>query len=423
MHSSLTAIMDQDVPTLHDHIVAINHDWDAKHPLRVMINELDVNSSEDNIIGASDHGHSNNEEGTTENDVYPDFQIYTDGAPECNHPLRTEEIDYTLVTQLSYDRVWMMRKHCRRWPGNISVVIFTDKDLPMILTELQALGCANANDVNKFQCQTVVASEYDVGEYPVNKLRNLALSQIITTHVLLVDVDFWPSTELYDTLMMQNVKSWLSSDYSLAIVVPAFQVYRDCDENEECEKENIAKMPSTMKDVTSRWRHGHPWSQVYMFDPTNVGGHGSTDYPKFLEMQKGDLYDIECTRSNRYEPYVAVRYCEDLPPYQEQFTGYGKNKVSQAIQMRQSGYLYSQLGGGFVVHYPHLDSASRKKWNKGTQFDKEKNHKIPRSETRRAEVDKLFKQFKEWVNDELSDNMARSPLCADTTNDDYKLWI
>uniref|UniRef100_A0A7S2KQ05 Uncharacterized protein n=1 Tax=Leptocylindrus danicus TaxID=163516 RepID=A0A7S2KQ05_9STRA len=178
-----------------------------------------------------------------------------------------------------------------------------------------------------------------------------------------------------------------------------------------------------MEDVLKRWRKGSRARQVYMFDPTNYGGHGSTDYDKFMQCDPGDLYDIPCALSNRYEPYVAVRYCEDLPPYQEQFTGYGKNKVSQALQMRQSGYLYSQLGGGYVVHYPHLNSPSREKWNKGTQFDPDEHHGIARSKTRRAEVDRLFKQFKDWMYDELPEDMTRTLLCSNTTNDDDKLWL
>ena len=54
-----------------------------------------------------------------------------------------------------------------------------------------------------------------------------------------------------------------------------------------------------------------------IFDPSNEGGHGSTMYRMWQNQETGTLIDLPCITSNRYEPYLALRYCSELPPFQE----------------------------------------------------------------------------------------------------------
>ena len=66
--------------------------------------------------------------------------------------------------------------------------------------------------------------------FPVNALRNLAISSVKTSHFMYLDVDFWPSSNLYDQLHSKDTLLALSSDPKLAVVVPAFQrLDFDCD--------------------------------------------------------------------------------------------------------------------------------------------------------------------------------------------------
>jgi len=120
-----------------------------------------------------------------------------------------------------------------------------------------------------------------------------------------------------------------------------------------------------------------------------------------------------------------VRLCQDLPPYQEVFTGYGKNKMTQIMQMRRSGYVFSQIGGEFVVHYPHLQSKARKVWAKGNkqhaQLLKE-GKTIDWAKYKRGRVDKIFVEFRKWMNKKVKDK-ARLGMCVDAQNDDGKLWV
>lgn len=103
------------------------------------------------------------------------------------------------------------------------------------------------------------------------------------------------------------------------------------------------------------------------------------------------------------------------------------------MQLRRAGYLFSQLGGAFLVHYPHLDSNSRLEWNKQPKEMKERRQ--PASDIvkktaedvnwqsfKRARIDALFLDFKEWLAENVEDE-ARVPKCDDAANDDKHLWV
>ena len=104
------------------------------------------------------------------------------------------------------------------------------------------------------------------------------------------------------------------------------------------------------------------------------------------------------------------------------------------MQLRKVGYKFTQLGGAFLVHYPHLDSPSRIEWNKKPEPLASVTSKVARTvlaenaaqvdlaQFKRARVDSLFIQFKEWLNHNVHDE-ARTPKCTDAQNDDYSLWV
>ncbi|KAL3826598.1 hypothetical protein ACHAXA_010523 [Cyclostephanos tholiformis] len=361
-----------------------------------------------------------------------DFQLYTPHAPSCSEPLEAQEVSFTLVSQLSDDRLWMVKHHCERW-GNkpMSIVVFTDRTAADVKSGLISQGCSGES----LTLQTVKKTQYDPAgtEYPVNLLRNLAMSAVKTSHILYADVDFWPSTDLYPILSNETIKDRLASDSKIAAIIPVFQMLRMCREYRDCREANIPRMPKHKKGLL--WlieRHA-----AFSFDPTNRGGHGSTKYKTWRKQETATFVDLPCIKSNRYEPYLVLRYCSELPPFQEGFTGYGKNKMTWAMQLRKVGYKFSQIGGAFLVHYPHLDSKSREEWNKKPEVFEEKKvtHKkvthnlidrhvdeIVLSQFKRARVDALFLDFKRWLNENIEDD-SRTPMCQDAQNDDYTLWV
>mmetsp|Transcript_3040 Transcript_3040/g.5440 ORF Transcript_3040/g.5440 Transcript_3040/m.5440 type:complete len:657 (-) Transcript_3040:160-2130(-) len=356
------------------------------------------------------------------------FQFSTPDAPSCAAPLSPADVTFTLVTQLSEDRIWMIPHHCDRWGKShpLSIVVFTDRSADDVTAQLVSDGCSP----DQLAVQTVSKSRYDPTgtEYPVNILRNMAFSRVRTTHAVYADVDFWPSAELHDLLSRPSVVERFAGDAKLAVVVPAFQMTRRCPEYRDCRELNIPSMPRHKKALLSLVKK----REASSFDPTNAGGHGSTKYITWRDQEAGVLKDLPCIKSNRYEPYLAVRYCRDLPPFQEGFTGYGKNKMTWAMQLRRTGYLFSQLGEAFLVHYPHLDSAARLEWNKKPEQLKKgvavgellehSEQEIDLKAFKRARVDQLFMEFKKWMGEEVEDR-ARVPMCENSLNDDVRLWV
>lgn len=399
------------------------------------------------------HLHNNNETAmsvfaTDADDPYNNphnFRANTPHAPPCTASLDPTSIAYTLVTQLSSERIWMIGKHCRRWGYDhpLSVAVFTNRTLSNVTGDAVATGCTR----HQLSLSVLNSDDYDEDDYPVNKLRNMALSQVRTTHVMYVDIDFWPSTTLRPILESPSLRQEFGRDPKLAVVVPAYQLYahRLCGEHENCrEKEQTNDVPGTMDDL----RPLLDSQDVGVFDlESNWNGHGSTSYKTFLLQNDGELFDLPCINSNRYEPYLAFRYCSDLPPFQEAFTGYGKNKMTWAMHLRRSGYDFAQVGGAFVCHYPHFRSKAKLSWDyipnlnvsdvlavsvearkeaKQNRFNvvekKDMIRGVDWAQTKRGKGDLLYLDYRKWLYDTVPDE-ARLKMCDESYTDDSKLWV
>jgi hypothetical protein len=107
------------------------------------------------------------------------------------------------------------------------------------------------------------------------------------------------------------------------------------------------------------------------------------------------------------------------------------------MQLTRMGYRLSQVGGIFLVHYPHLDSKSRMTWNEvpkeliDTSDKGEKRVRRPQKEEarsidfenfKRGQVDKTFAEFRKWLQANIPDR-RRLEKCVDATDDDARLWI
>jgi hypothetical protein len=340
-------------------------------------------------------------------------------GPMCT-ALKATDVSYTLVTQFSHDRLWMMEQHCARWGSHpISIAVLTNKTASIIHQELTAMGCLSEQYISVQTLSLQDSSSEQLADYPVNVLRNMALTKVHTSHVAYVDVDFWESTNLHTNLMRLQVRQALATDPKAALVLPAFQMLRQCRDLRECPENNIPIMPHDQNELFDLFRH----KNATQFDPSNRGGHGSTRYRDWME-QTEELLPITCVLSNRYEPYLVVRYCRDLPPFQTAFSGYGKNKMTWVMQLVHSGYAFWQLGGSFLVHYPHLDSSARLLWNggpHGKQLSKPEPGSII-ADYKRAQTDQTFVEFRNWLNDEIPDK-TRIPKCDEAMDDDAKLWV
>lgn len=360
------------------------------------------------------------------------FKLQSNEAPSCDLSISTEnDIEFTLVTQFSDDRLWMLQEHCERWLGSISISIFTNMTILEVESEITQFGSCN---LDTMIIQTLSSVDVPVGDYPINKLRNMALSQVQTSHVFYVDIDFFEGYDLYEILHSTSVrKEFMKRGSLFASIIPAFAYTRRCLQKEDCRKDNLHAMPNTQYDLLSMMDKKH----IFPFDPYNPRGQGSTHYSVWKAQETESFHSIDCFKSNRYEPFIAFQYCENFPPYQEVFTGYGKNKMTQVMHMRRSGYQFSQIGGAYVVHYPHRESKARGVWDESppelSNFERNTRTMRKAKESgllnnvdlnmyKRGQIDKLFVEFREWLDTKVIDKSV-VPLCEKASDDDAKLWV
>ena len=74
------------------------------------------------------------------------------------------------------------------------------------------------------------------GQFPVNKLRNLGIRNIATTHFQVLDMDLWPTVDTYETMMKLPVELQTGRN---AVIFPVFFFDRDavltrCDSFAQC---------------------------------------------------------------------------------------------------------------------------------------------------------------------------------------------
>ena len=334
----------------------------------------------------------------------------------------------TLVVQTSIERMWILGETCSRWANDpIIAVVFVphhdegigvgvgigagdDHDhaflLDLLVKNENALltgekGVArnntnkrnNTNSSNKRNntntnnkvpaspCPNLTLVRYNAdrseslpGKYPVNRLRNVGLDLVTTSHVLMMDVDFVPSKDL-EGLVRNAISSSnaisrstsnssskkkvppplpriRSSDRTLltkqqqpqqhkAFVVPAFEKKApgSCSDSNDPAfciskflKEDGAFLPRTFAELQECYTS--PQQECVVFQSEyNWDGHSTTLSDQWMKRkwyddkedkeensnnnknnpQEKRFRRISCFHTARYEPYVILEWCPANP--------------------------------------------------------------------------------------------------------------
>jgi hypothetical protein len=232
--------------------------------------------------------------------------------------------------------------------------------------------------------------------YPINALRNAGIHCVATTHYFVVDVDFWPSTELRE-LLTQQLRDWPAQ---LALVVPAFQRSgHGCrtDYAEACRDEwelGKIEMPTDFESLQACLSA----KDCVGFDSEfNPAGQSSTDVKAWASLGRAARRAVPCILSDRYEPYVVLERTAATPTFDERFRGYGKNKMEHLVHLRHAGYAFEVLGTSFVLHFPHARSEAKQHWLRSSAHGK---------------IDRLFASFSTELKVRYAAVRQRTPLCS-----------
>jgi len=230
------------------------------------------------------------------------------------------------------------------------------------------------------------------------------VASIATSHAVYIDIDFLMSDHVYDKLRTHR-DSLL--DVKTALVMPAFELLSFCElgtieGNATCTREHLRVLPSTKKQARKQYIPAGATKYaggITAFDRKfNRHGHESTDYTAWFDQEESVLEPLECVTSDKYEPYLVFRNCKDVPPFPEDFTGFGRNKMVWVQQLRRAGWKFLRMGGGFLTHLPHDKSDAFQKWRS--------NNKSHRTNA----VNEVSESFRRWMIEEVPDQHV-VPYC------------
>jgi hypothetical protein len=328
-------------------------------------------------------------------------------------PLRaggTTQIDFTLVSQCSFNRLWMLRHICTRWPGDIMLAVMLDLKVWKGFQIPLPKECRNTFNGKAGRVRSVTLLPYLNPEddksttqqaqfYPVNALRNYALCNVTTSHIFYTDMDLWPSGNLYDRLHL--TKDMYPNRFrhpKHATVIPAFTLISSpCKTDRGVPCENVDKsVPRNFEDLKSCVIKKH----CHVFDRSNYEGHATTDYRNWVFSKQKTFRLLTCIRSNRYEPYLVLPASPSTPLFDETFTGYGKNKIQHVVHLRLAGFQFSVLSYAYVIHFPHAKSKARLKWD----YRRRNNNEAVN------EVDIQYQAFLSWLKDTYKG--PKTPICT-----------
>jgi len=299
----------------------------------------------------------------TDEEEFPDHykSCQNDTAhPDCQKA--GDEIGFTLVMQLSWDRSWMLDPICQRWRSPVAVAVYVPAGDEHLFDPAEVAQECRANGMRMHIFRD---DRGGPAMFPVNQLRNAALNLVRTTHFLYSDVDHWPMDGLAEQLhevARANPKVFASRYDSL--VVPTFE-HADqsaCDEHvgtpelQRClEAEAATTTPLTFEEI----RDCYDDQRCQMYHKHFPFSHTSTDYEKVFETQANDIRMLECIESERYEPYLVMRYSAVVPYFDERFVGYGLNKIQWLWTLRMLGFRWGVAPQSFLFHVKHAKSRAR----------------------------------------------------------------
>ncbi|VDO97581.1 unnamed protein product [Soboliphyme baturini] len=253
----------------------------------------------------------------------------------------SDNVDVSLVTHLTIERLPLLEKFLSRWRGPASVSLYvSDTEAYRFIQFLKRNRWLNRDDV----AFHIVYREGAL--YPVNKLRNVALDQVVTAYVFLTDVDFIPVENLYE-MLIKAIRNEGNLN-NRALIVPVFETFKyDLD------------YPKTKSELLKMLDN----EEVFIFKQRVFpAGHKETDFHRWRNAKLP--YKVNW-RMN-FEPYIVVR--SDVVRYDTRFVGYGWNKMSHIMKLHFIGYEFIVLPHVFIVHSPHLISSENTMYRGSQQY-------------------------------------------------------
>lgn len=328
----------------------------------------------------------------------------------------------TVVTQLSIDRLDRLERMCRMWGprassgseglrgGVVAAILDEDrseggnffkskgtKSSRQLVSELERR--VNELGVSVLKTFLVARSRKNKSAlYPINALRNIALSGTCSELVLLVDVDCIPSEDSFDSLCgsldrLSALRRICINDMT-AIVVPCFERvavtapaaeqahlapsrlsgsdrFSIRDVMEAYLRNDTKRSPTTSEECSKEDAVYRPFMENRF-----ACGHRATDFSRLGEIWRLSVDSTQADIAVRhfypivyeegFEPYVIAAR-QYVPPYDQMLEGYGRNKALHLYHLHRLGFKYAVSTQACLVHMDHEPTSDRLQFFQGNQ--------------------------------------------------------
>jgi len=265
-----------------------------------------------------------------------------------SHTIRTTLV----VAPTDAERIHLLEEICRRWTDPIvAVVAIASTADEERSRQVRVEVCPQLT----LKLEAVEQSQLTDSDFPINRLRNVGLDAVRTSHVLVVDADFLPSRHLED-----RIRSALRSRQEIrleeedALVVPAFERLPSVtsspttnntndDNKNNSNNNNSLSIPRTFSELQqcykvkdcravggdrSKMLHASTrseswlrrvWYEEYDEQPivlgkTPSGGKGNQHQEVSKTIRTIQCIDTDKKFTYRYQPFVVVRWCPEKTP-------------------------------------------------------------------------------------------------------------
>lgn len=249
--------------------------------------------------------------------------------------------DVTLATHLSTDRLDVLPEILRRWSGPVAASIYV-RDFAADNAQIAKFQERYSTLLGDRFTFCIYASSQRNISYPVNIMRNRALTLVDTELVLLLDVDFLPDTDMYHSLRRQARR--LLSQRDMVYVLPAFEPVPAVSSRFKEYPRSYEELLQAVADGTVQPSLADHIRQ----QPAHLTG---VNYQRWYEAE--EMY--EATYNMVFEPYLLMPI-NRIPPFSEAFLYYGDDKVQHCVHLRCRGFRFMVLPKHFVVHVAHTSS-------------------------------------------------------------------
>lgn len=105
------------------------------------------------------------------------------------------KFSFSIVSATTMDRLAFLPSLLERWEGEFSIAVkVKNRDERKASNLVKSL---NLPDRVRIILYIVSSRSSEATDFPVNKLRNIAIVNIVTTHFLVLDMDMWPARSFW----------------------------------------------------------------------------------------------------------------------------------------------------------------------------------------------------------------------------------